>query len=1173
MRLATVRDRQLTGIFPSSAGVKSGCITQTKSTRFTSVAAWQPSFPAQLRLPTTLFLFWLLVAIASHAQIVIFGGIQTQIGGGLNPPLNQPQGIALDQNRNLYIADYNHARIVEIPFVNGAYGSPTVLISNVCVQGIAVDLQEDVYAAGPNCGPGGYGGADEYKYASGSYTGPYTVLNVPTWGLTSDSHGNIYAAVNEYVYELPCYPCAGSWQWLAPDEGGGLYNVGVDSFGDILMSNGYWNQVGEYNVANAEFSLVAGNDLSGPSGVAADLQGSIYIYDTGNQQVIELFSDLPGSGNYNPQRTIMSGLNVGTASSGYIPGIAVDPYGNVFVATNGSTQGADLKKHRKHASRGEHADLYSDSGILQAQMGTPNFGTVNVCPAGQQTQPPCSASLTLTYNIFSNVNLSLTALTAGAQNLDYSVAPGSNCSGPQTDGDTCTVIVTFTPTVPGFRLGALELTDSNSGEMVYTPLWGNGQAPAAKFGPPNQVALAAPQGGFGTPTGVTVDGAGDVFEVDSQTTSLVEFPANGGAPTTISTNLTSPTEIAVDGAGNLYVSTSGNSIQIFQLQNGSYPSTPVTIGLGVTTAVSQSLGLDPSGDVFVADSANSQILEIPSLGNGVYGAAVPVITGLPSPPQGLLVDTWCCGQALYVAVSEPNPAVRIYLQSGFESYSYIFNLNTGSLVSPTNMVTDAAADIFIADAGANEVVEVPGNGGSPVTFSGNLIANPTGVGLDTAGDIYIAQPSGVVELQAPKQPQFNFPQAAVGTPPPAQSVYLQNIGNETLTGSLVINGQPNFTQGNGSGTNCTGNLSVGAYGASCNLTISDAAINAGTFTGAAVFTDNALNASSATQTVNFSATVGNSQLPLTSTTLTSSPNPSTQGKAVKFTATVSAVGGGATPKGTVSFYNNGSLIGSAKLTSAGTATLSGVTTLPAGTNPITAAYGGSSAYNGSTSATDNQLVVATTTTTLSASPNPSAYGQAVTLTATVSSSIGAPPDGETVTFEKGSTVLGTGPLSGGSATLTLSTLAVGNPSLKATYGGDSNFQASTSSTTTQTIDMASTTTTINSPSTTITLKNGSASTTLDFTVAASNAVPTGDVNPTGSVTLSSTVSTSTGTIPGPSCSKNITQSTGEGSCKLMFGLDNPTGTYTITATYGGNGNYATSNSSGNPPVTVTTVNQ
>ena len=105
-------------------------------------------------------------------------------------------------------------------------------------------------------------------------------------------------------------------------------------------------------------------------------------------------------------------------------------------------------------------------------------------------------------------------------------------------------------------------------------------------------------------------------------------------------------------------------------------------------------------------------------------------------------------------------------------------------------------------------------------------------------------------------------------------------------------------------------------------------------------------------------------------------------------------------------------------------------------------------------------VRAVTTTTLSSSPNPSTYGQAVTFTGTLSSSVGAPPDGETVKFRKGTTVLGTGTLNGGSASFTTSVLPAGTNVIKAVYGGDSNFAASTSKAVSQVVNKATTTTTL-----------------------------------------------------------------------------------------------------------------
>jgi hypothetical protein len=83
-------------------------------------------------------------------------------------------------------------------------------------------------------------------------------------------------------------------------------------------------------------------------------------------------------------------------------------------------------------------------------------------------------------------------------------------------------------------------------------------------------------------------------------------------------------------------------------------------------------------------------------------------------------------------------------------------------------------------------------------------------------------------------------------------------------------------------------------------------------------------------------------------------------------------------------------------------------------------------------------------TTLTSSPNPSTDGQKVVIIATVSSALGAPPNGGIVTFKKGRTVLGTKKIFGGLASIGISTLKVGTTGIKAVYGGDSNFARSTS---------------------------------------------------------------------------------------------------------------------------------
>jgi Bacterial Ig-like domain (group 3)/FG-GAP-like repeat len=185
----------------------------------------------------------------------------------------------------------------------------------------------------------------------------------------------------------------------------------------------------------------------------------------------------------------------------------------------------------------------------------------------------------------------------------------------------------------------------------------------------------------------------------------------------------------------------------------------------------------------------------------------------------------------------------------------------------------------------------------------------------------------------------------------------------------------------------------------------------------------------------------------TSTLLTSSLTPSTYGQKVTWTATVTS-SGSITPTGKVQFKWSIYSIGTATLDSSGVATLTS-SNLNADSYPLTAVYLGDAADLGSTSAVLNQVVMeSTSTATLTSSPNPSTHGQAVSFTAKISSPTVIPTG--PVTFSAGTTVLGTTQLSGGKATLTISSLAVGLTKVTATYHGNSNI-AKCSASVTQTV--------------------------------------------------------------------------------------------------------------------------
>jgi hypothetical protein len=248
-----------------------------------------------------------------------------------------------------------------------------------------------------------------------------------------------------------------------------------------------------------------------------------------------------------------------------------------------------------------------------------------------------------------------------------------------------------------------------------------------------------------------------------------------------------------------------------------------------------------------------------------------------------------------------------------------------------------------------------------------------------------------------------------------------------------------------------------------------------------------------TQSANWNTRIGSFKfsscgqaLAATTTTLGSSPNPSTYGQSVTFTATVASLAG--TPAGSVTFKDGSTTFGSSSLDASGIATFP-ISSLTGGAHSITAVYGGSASYSGSTSSTLSQTVnTAGTTTTLASSPNPSNSGQTVTFTATVSSSTAT----GSVQFFDGSTSLGTKTLSSGIATLSTSTLTVGAHSIKATYSGDNNYSGSSSNTVSQTVNSSTANFSISaSPSSHTVSRGASASYTVTVTPLSSF---TGTVN-------------------------------------------------------------------------------
>jgi Bacterial Ig-like domain (group 3)/Chitobiase/beta-hexosaminidase C-terminal domain/NHL repeat len=287
----------------------------------------------------------------------------------------------------------------------------------------------------------------------------------------------------------------------------------------------------------------------------------------------------------------------------------------------------------------------------------------------------------------------------------------------------------------------------------------------------------------------------------------------------------------------------------------------------------------------------------------------------------------------------------------------------------------------------------------------------------------------------------------------------------------------------------------------------------------------------------------------TTTQLAVSPTPVAFGQPVTLTAAVTGGSGGVTPTGTVTFTNGAATLGSGAVNASGIATYS-TSSLNVGSFTLTAQYSGDSNFSASASAAAAETVnPASTTTQLAASPNSVAFGQPVTLTATVTGGpLGTTPAG-TITFLNGSAILGTAALNGlGIASFTATLEAPGTFAVTATYSGSSTLQQSTSS-----IKSLA----VTAPNVTLSMTNtnlvyGGPGTNLIATVTGENGVvPTGTIQFFAGDTLLQSVSLQgNGTAYG-----------------YVGGLVLAAGTESLTAVYSGDGNNPSSVSVG-VPVTI-----
>ena len=737
----------------------------------------------------------------------------------------------------------------------------------------------------------------------------------------------------------------------------------------------------------------------------------------------------------------------------------------------------------------------------------------------------------------------------------------------------------------GDVLGMAYLSGAGTGGLgVLTP--GNAVAVAGEYRnwTSTKNGVLATAANLDQPSTVAFDGAGNMYIADSSHNEIrkVTAPAppavagiisvlagtgdpaytgdGGSAPLA---TLSNPSGVAVDGAGNVYIADTGNdAIRKIAAATGiittvAGPGTPGTLGDGGPATAAylnapQGVTVDGQGNLFIADTNNQLVRRVDAStgiittvagngdpsgkgdGKGTYsGDGKPAIDAGISLPYSVAFDT---AGNMYIPDSANHRIRKVTAVNGAITSASIISTIAGTgapgfsgdggpataavLNTPSGVAVDPAGNLYIADTQnsrirkvnltSGDIATLTANGSTYINPGGSLesvqVYAPVGLFLDGAGNLYFADyfymlvqkiESNTAILNFTKTPV----QAGDKSLPQTQTV--ENDGNAALDLTAITPDANTAIDAGSTSCNLGGTLAVDE---DCNVGVIFAPVLALVFPSGTTSEQVNANVEVSGNTVNFPANTLNFPLDIvaagiatavdsTTVNLISSLNPSSFGQSITFTATVTAGVGAGTPAGTVAFTNGATSLGApVTLNANGVAALSSLA-LPVGANTITATYtpAANSVFLPS-STTLVQNVDELTATGLTSSVNPSALGASVTLTATVKviGGGGLVPDGS-VTFYDGATVLTNIPLTGATAVYSTSALAEGLHAISASYGGDAanGIAASTSPVVSQDVQATSATVVTSSlnPST------YGLSVTFTATVAAKGTIaPTGVVN-------------------------------------------------------------------------------
>jgi sugar lactone lactonase YvrE len=899
-------------------------------------------------------------------------------------------------------------------------------------------------------------GSYTYTYASGPHAGqvvaPGTVLDAGSYPMTvvfTPADQAHYPGTATTNVTLVVNPIPQAITFTLPATG--LYGAAIP----LTATGGASGNPVTYSVVSGPGTISGGNlTITGVGTVvvAADQAGNTDYSAAPEVTQSVTCSQLPQVITFNPTSPVTLGVPPITLTA--TGGASGNPVTFSVVSGPGTLNGNVLTVN----GGGSIVIAANQAGNTLYTPAATVLGTINVisdCDSAP-AEPVGTTSVTQSAVVKIDHDFTLGSITVGVlgePGKDFAFVSGGSCTigTAYTSGQICTVNYTFTPTVPGTRIGSVVLFDNASPTahiQASVGVTGEGSGPQVAFSHGKQKNVAS---NLNFPEGVAVDGHGNVYHSVVGGSQILKESFDGTNYTQsvlINSGLNGPYGIAVDCRGNIYVADEDNNQVVKEKWDGEhYIPTPVDTGLNHPNGVA----VDCTGNVYVADSGNSRVVRERPNSSGGYDRDTIADSGNNNlkGPQGVAVDGDGC---VYILDTFSNRVLKETPSNGGWSES---SIPTSTLSNPLGISVDKNRNVYISDSGNNRVIrETRSNGGyseSQIDTSG--ISAPHGVATDDSGNVYVCDSPNdrIVKIDLSDAPEVDFSASAVGvgSSDGKQTVKITNNGNSDLVFPIPGSGNnpslssSDFSFDHSAPSSCpflsSSDTTQGrlAPGASCDLPISCTPSTLGSLSGSLDLTENNLNGSVTHHiTLTGSGVVAGS----TNTTLTSSLNPSNAGQSVTIIATVAADNGSTVPTGSVQFSVDGTPVGSAVTLHTGVASLT-TSTLAQGSRSVSATYTptSGSSFVASTSAVLSQTVNFNSSVTIQLGGSQVTYPNSISVTTCVTPATSAAATGYIQLYD-GSTFLTTQNLSGNGCAYwnTPSALTAGQHPISAFYSGDSN---------------------------------------------------------------------------------------------------------------------------------------